>query len=363
MKWIRITAVLLVVIFLSACSTNPGTVPTTPTEEIAENIFTSPPEMETETDETDNGVDIGTIWKGFAPDKNEMEGENIVYSGGETCVTFKMGVTGKLREIGVGLLLLLDGNPQPYKLSEDGELAYIHQLPMEDGPYYELMFTPVTGKAGDVLELDVIHLVNLNYYLGRAEENGINLRQTMGASCKSTQMVFKADPPEAELPEIPERVIEQNITNVDLTSVDMRGWTSEQLQKDSSFKMTTDNKIKGGWMFGVTPEAELIVRAEVFGCPAADWSFLVYVGHQPVSVRPENRIFFQTQNGKKTVIEVKLDLSDFDGEEIMYAVLCLRNDWDLLSMDVGNISTEITETCYLTDAVNQEAVLEKYGIG
>lgn len=362
MKWIRITAVLLVVIFLSACSTNPGTVSTTPTEEIAENIFTSPPEMETETDETDNGVDIGTIWKGFASDKNEKEGKTIVYSGGETCVTFEMGVTGKLREIGVGLLLLLDGTPQPYKLSEEGELAYVHQLPMEDGPYYEMMFTPVTGKAGDVLDLDVIHLLNLDYFHGREGENGINLSQTMGSNFTSTRMAFKADPPEAELPEVPERVVEQSVTNVDLTSRDTRGWSTENLQKESSFTMTTDHESQWGWTYAVTPEGGITVRAEVFGCPAVDWSFLIYVNHQPVTIQPENRIFFQTQNGQKTVIEVKLDLSDFDGEAILYGVLCARNWWNLTSMDVGNIGTEITETYYPTDAVDLDAVHEKYGL-
>lgn len=89
------------------------------------------------------------------------------------------------------------------------------------------------------------------------------------------------------------------------------------------------------------------------------WSLILYVDHLPVSVLPENQALFQTRAGQKTIIETTLDLSDFDGEEIFYAVLYARN-WRGSAVSGTNCGTVITPTYYLTDAVDLDSVHEKY---
>lgn len=76
--------------------------------------------------------------------------------------------------------------------------------------------------------------------------------------------------------------------------------------------------------------------AEVFGNPSADWSLILYVGNQPVSVLPENQLFFNTRTGQKTTLEVSLDLSDFQDTQILYAVFYARNWHDPAILDAYN---------------------------
>lgn len=47
--------------------------------------------------------------------------------------------------------------------------------------------------------------------------------------------------------------------------------------------------------------------------------------NQPVSTDPEDVILFGVESGKKTVVEARIDISDFDGESYIYAVLIPRN--------------------------------------
>ncbi len=78
------------------------------------------------------------------------QGENR-YTGGQLCLDYRFKPMGGLTKAEFGILLLLDGQPQPYRLSENGELKYMHTFTGPSQP--ELWFTPVTGSAGDTLDL------------------------------------------------------------------------------------------------------------------------------------------------------------------------------------------------------------------
>ena len=151
----------------------------------------------------------------------------------------------------------------------------------------------------------------------------------------------------------------QSVEYPDLTSTDLAGWTAEELQTDSSYEFATNYNWNSGYIFGVSPEENLTIRSEVFGSTAVDWSYILYVNHQPVSVLPENQVMFRTQNGKKTVIETTLDMSDFDGEDIIYGVFYVRNWRDRSSLNF-TATPDISFTVYLTDAVDFQAMQQKY---
>lgn len=350
---------LLMCFAMVACDGMPSAMETDAVNETdisVDNLFTVPPETESNSD-ADN---IGSVCFGLKEgNKNGTSGRCYSYDGGEFSMTVELTVTGRMKKENYGVILILDGQPQPYKTENDDTLSYLHVFHSDTGMILEdVTFIPVTGKKGDTLELAAVYIIDPDYYQGLDMQG---FKQTVGYGTAFRTVEFQADPPEAEWPAVHERVIAQNITNVDLTSLDMNGWTSEDLQENSSFTMTTDHESEYCWTYAVTPEGGLTVRAEVFGCPAVDWSFLVYVNHQPVSIQPENRIFFQTQNGKKTVMEVKVDLSDFDGEEILYAFLISRNSCAPAVFDGRNNEPRATSTYYLTDVVDVYAVYEKYG--
>ena len=107
------------------------------------------------------------------------------------------------------------------------------------------------------------------------------------------------------------------------------------------------------------PASEMCLSGDSLYMTAVEWSYILYVNHQPVSVLPENQVMFRTQNDKKTVIETTLDMSDFDGEGIIYAMFYVRNwrDWPSLNFTASPV---FSSTHYLTDAENLQAMKEKY---
>lgn len=260
---------LCVSIVLSACASvshpSPsefsGTSPST--QEQLENIFTlstSEPQPET----SPNDTLFATISHGFRGDPliNDL-GRYDIYNGGEMHITYHFDVMGGMRNFCLGLLLILDGRPQPYKTAEDASLAWMHTfIPTTGELEIELIFTPVTGKSGDTLELSAFYVVEPDYYY-RGDMSGF--MQTNGTGIGTTQLQFQADPPPQEELPVPERVVNQTITYTDLTSDEIIGWSPEKLQKDFSFLLTTDHISKGGWTYAVTAEDGIKVTAEVFG--------------------------------------------------------------------------------------------------
>lgn len=357
-------AMLIVAFLLTACNETAVIPEDDPAAETTgENIFTVPQNTSEPISGTaaPEGKDFGAIGHGFSDKslKNE-KGVYQVYSGGELHISYQITARGFVSENGIGLLLLLDGQPQPYRISEDGETRYMHVFQFDEGGRkdVELILTPVTGKAGDTLELNGFHVINPTYY---PSEEVIGFMQTAGSTYSGTQLVFQADPPAVELLPVTERVLAQSVEMVELTSEEIMGASSQSLQESVTFRYSSDHPTLSGNIYGITKDKPLILTGEIFGAPAVEWSLIVYVDHQPVSVIPENRIAFHTENGKKTVVTMTLDMSDFDGEGIVYGVLCARNWRDSAVLNNTNCGTEITPTYYLTDAASFEAMGEKYG--
>ena len=334
---------------------------TTPTTEAASQS-TEPDSQATDPSSPESPVPFfGGITHGFSDEPLENEkGRYTIYEGGELHIDYLMDVYGTVAKDGVGLLVILDGQPQPYKTAEEDTYSYLHTFypTPEKQLDIEMIMTPVTGQEGDTLELTVFHLLGPDYY-SNPNEMAPGMRQTVGSTFGSTQLVFQATPPKAELPDTPERVVAQSVEYPDLTSVGLASWTAEALLTAISYAFATNCNWNSGYIFGVSPEENLTIRSEVFGSTAVEWSYILYVNHQPVSVLPENQVMFHTQNGKKTVIETTLDMSGFDGEGIIYAMFYVRNwrDWSSLNFTARPV---FSSTHYLTDAENLQAMQEKY---
>lgn len=357
-------AMLIAAFLLTACNET-AVVPEdgTAAETAAENIFTVPQNTSEPISETaaPKGTDFGSIGHGFSDKslKNE-KGVYQVYSGGELHIGYQITANGFVSENGIGLLLLLDGQPQPYRTAEDGETRYMHIFHFDEGGRkdVELILTPVTGKAGDTLELTGFHVINPTYY---PSETVTGFMQTNGSAYSGTQLVFQADPPAAEPLPVTERVLAQSVETADLSSWEIEGATAQSLQTSTTFRYSADHPSSSGNLYGISSDGSLTLTGEIFGAPMVEWSLIVYVDHQPVTALPENRIAFHTENGKKTVVTMTLDMSDFDGEGIVYGVLCARNWRDPAVSNSTDSSTVITPTYYLTDAASHEEMGEKYG--
>ena len=181
---------------------------TTPTTEAASQP-TEPDSQATDPSSPESPVPFfGGITHGFSDEPLENEkGRYTIYEGGELHIDYLMDVYGNVAKDGVGLLVVLDGQPQPYKTAEDDTYSYLHTFypTPEKQLDIERIMTPVTGQEGDTLELTVFHLLGPDYY-SNPNEMAPGMRQTSGSTSSSTQLVYQATPPKAELPATPERV-------------------------------------------------------------------------------------------------------------------------------------------------------------
>lgn len=364
--WKKAICVLLImaVIVFSACTNTMQNVTSPSAEDMVENPFTVSTPETTQIDEQTTAPQTGysgEISHGFT-DRSLINENGLyhLYTGGELHIHYGITTTGNLGDAGIGILLILDGEPQPYKTAEDDEYRYVHTFCPGAGEKMtvELILTPVTGKEGDTLELTAFHILNPDYY---PDEQVIGMMQTNGSVWSSTQLVFQATPPAVQPMEETERIKSQTITYTDLTSDDIDGWSSEDLNREYSFAFTTDHAADAANIYGVSPGENLLVHTEVFGATAVRWSLILYVNHKPVSVLSEHQMNFSTKSGQKTIIETVLSMDDFDGEAILYAVLFARNWRDPAVINGTNCTTEITNTYYLTDAENLADMDSKYG--
>ncbi len=338
--------------------------------ETVDNIFTAPSTdydgSETSGNQTSPSKppadDLGSVSIGFDDRShlNEM-GPYLVYDGGEMHIGFHFFVTGSIGNDGIGLMLILNGTPQPYRTNENEDYSYLHTFypPNKMGGTInvELIFTPVIGKSGDNLLLQAFHLIEPDYD-PTGETKGF--RVTNGSTCTDTQVIFNADPPACNRPDVPERIVNLSVQEDDLTNNDISGWSAEKLQTQYSFKYTTDAAQSSNMILNVSQESILHYHAEIFSPSIVQWSLILYIDNQPISVLSENEIHFSTPNGKKAVIDITINMAGYEEGSPFYAVLVVKNARNPFIWEGTSCHTDITTSKFITCEETLLAWLKKY---
>ncbi len=342
----RSVMILLITLLLTGCAAAP--VPSAPsilqeptTAPTVGNIFTTPPTTEppstnpTASDPTEPTSpvydNLGSFSFGFMDNDQNFDeelGRFILYQGGEMHLRFRYTFTGTIGNDGVGPVLLLDGIPQPYKTAESDEYAYVHTFypPTKLGGLIvaELIFTPVTGKAGDKLNLSVFSLMQPDHSI--IEEPTKPFRLTNSELASDAVFVMEATPGQCPLPEVTERVNALTVSTTDLTSTDTRGWSAEELQNDASFEIGFPKKQSFSYsIYNMGPDKQLHFHAEIFSPGFVQWALVVYIDNLPVTLLTENDIRFTVPAGQKVVVDMQLSMEGTDGEMPVYAALIPRN--------------------------------------
>jgi hypothetical protein len=78
-------------------------------------------------------------------------------------------------------------------------------------------------------------------------------------------------------------------------------------------------------VWDVSNEDVITVQFEIWGSPLVQYRLVYFMNNQPVSVADENIIEITVEQGKKTIVTAKLDISDFDKEASLYCILVSRN--------------------------------------
>ena len=170
-------------------------------------------------------VDLGSLGVGPAEERQkDSRGSFLNYEGGEMRMPYFLESTGIIRQCGIGILLFVDGQPQPYRLSDTEEYTYMHVF-YPDAPRitFDLCFVPVTGREGDELEVYIEALPSPEYMPSQGPQN--RMVYTSGSTGGGTRLKYLADPPATVFPEKSLRLSAPEIQKTDCTYSDVVGWT------------------------------------------------------------------------------------------------------------------------------------------
>ena len=326
---------------------------------VSPDIFTEPPKLPNHAPAETIGSrpETGGVSHGFGSDLPHNErGRYLVYEGGELHIQYKLNATGDCRNFDIGLFLFLDGQPQPYKTAETDTYSYMHTFRSTSDSIVELIFTPVTGEAGETLELYGMFLLNPGYYPG----DPTGPFQTMGSSSVSTQLIYEATPDPLELPDIPQRAVTQTVQYEDLSASEIAGWSSEDLELGWKYTLKVNGSDSGVYSYNIENDSLLRLRLEIWGNPYTQYGIVFFIDHTPVTVDPNQMAFVSTPNGKKAVVEAEIDMSDFEGETVVFAAVVTRNFFEYID---ALPYTEFSKTYYLTSCSTFEDMIAQHEEG
>ena len=260
----------------------------------------------------------------FVPFTHGFQSEHLVYEGGEMAVSLDCSGEAGTE---VGYLLILNGHPQPYKLSENGEYRYMHTLTIcKAVTTVNFIFDPVAGNKGEQLELcavnvaDPAHLISID---------GVSPGKHLSASIPIiAQIEFLAEPVHSVTLPAQQYISKLSSEYAELTAVDISGWTEDDLRRRSEYSITVNGTDKLSTFWGVSPSESVCVHLELWGNPAAEFSVLFYMDGEPLLLTDNTPILTQNEQGKKLVLDVEIDIPD-QTETVIYTVVLYRNAYDM----------------------------------
>ena len=242
------------------------------------------------------------------------------------CTPIEIESTGALREAGTGILLFVDGQPQPYRLEDEDSYSYFHCFyPKRAKEIYNLYFTPITGSAGDTLEVYILSLQKPEYL--PSDGNPGMMIYTNGSIGAGWRLKFEATPPEADFPEKQHRLYDAEITSEDTSYGDVFGWSEEDLRERLDSRSYVNDAPHNGQnrVYNITADAPVDLRYELWGTPYIESSVIFYVDNVPVFTSDGLPFDMTVASGEKKILTAKLDMTGFTGESVIYVVRVPRN--------------------------------------
>jgi hypothetical protein len=304
----------------------PTTTPATPTDPVTPTV----PEVTEPTEPTTPPPSfVGTM--NFGPTSKSEKDENgiyRVYDGGKMYLPFEVRSTGTIATLDVGILIFVDGIPQPYRVSPDGEYAYMHTFSQKDGKDMfgtivttaDIYFAPITGEKGDMLEIYALCMLAPDH-LPSQGANGHAL--TSGAVSSGFRLKYNATPPKDTYPEKNVRLAGVSTSVVDCTPQDIDKWTNTDMIENMRYAFRANGEKMN--VYGVGEDDRITLRYEVWGTPYVHYGLVFFVDNEPVYAADLADIRVSVEMGRKTIIEATLDMTGFSGESSLYAVLVPRN--------------------------------------
>ena len=318
---------ILLTLLLTACTPEKGPQETTQSPTV-ENVFTQPsPTSEADTQDPEDSQALGSVIIGaVGHSEKDEKGTFYTYNGGEMVLPFRVEGSGSIVCSGIGILLFVDGLPQPYK-TEGTDYGFLHTFFPPDNEAYtvDLVFTPVTGKAGDDLEVYAVSVLAPNYSYTSKDSQAFPY--TGGSPSAGFRLKYQQTPPEETFPKESLWLSNVEIRKESLSFSEIGDWSEQELQENLEYHFFANNILdtSAPYVYEVEGAQPIHLRYEVFGSPYVRYHLVFFVDNQPVASREGTPILVDVETGQKTVVEAQLDMTGFDTESVLYAVLVPQN--------------------------------------
>lgn len=318
-KILPVGLLLALLLTLPGCGrSDPETSATTPT------TVDNPFDQEETVDEGGGYLSVGPVDPYVDEDGN---GVAIQYTGGE--ITLDYSISGAGRGRNAGVMLFLDGMPQPYHTDTEEELAYMHFFSMpEDGDtiYFQLCFTPVTGKAGDTFHLSVCGVNNAQF------KPDLITTQSYAGYHDTLEMLpyfeMQADPPPAELPPAVELLDNVTVT----TEMRTESPSQEELAAEAdpqtvidsaSTKLWYDNQLADARQtLDVTGQDTVHVTYRLLGGPAGGvYRVMFFADHQLMSDGKDRVWTVTVGRNEQVTIEADIRVDQLEENTTFYPLM------------------------------------------
>ena len=270
---------------------------------------------------------LGSLSAGLHDDcPSDDYGPYITYTGGEMSMGYEIGSSGKIRESGIGILLFLDGQPQPYRLEGESTYTYLHTFyPEKPSMVVDFYFTPVTGQECDDLEMYALAILNPEYRPSVGPQQMMVF--TSGSVGAGWRLKFEATPPEADFPEKQHRLYDAEITSENASYGDVFEWSEEDLRERLDSRSYVNDAPHNGQnrVYNITADTPVDLRYELWGTPYIKSSVIFYVDNEPVYTSDGLPFDMAVASGEKKILTAKLDMTGFTGESVLYIVRVPRN--------------------------------------
>lgn len=328
-RYILMTVLVLSVLFSGCASESTPDTSVIPVED----IFTTPAPETVPQEELPSFQSVTGITSYGLPEfALDDVGHYVAYEGGEMRLPYTFTYRGsELSRFGVSIMVFLDGQLQPFRTSENDTLQYVHILYPEEAPRdteltLDLIFTPIMGQRGDVMDLTILSREFADWEWG-SDSVGLS----GNSSSITTRLKFSQTPPEAALPENRSRILNWDCSYTDATLAEYESW-----DKDSMNKLRTCVRIDGEgyghhpdqsnqgfrYLYNVTEATPMELTLDLVNTSGVEYSIAIFVDNEPISA---DRIYVDGTSGQRATVSVTVDLSGFDGQSKVYAVIIPRN--------------------------------------
>ncbi|KQO14679.1 hypothetical protein [Paenibacillus sp. Leaf72] len=272
---------------------------------------------------------LGSIGHGFINRQLDVNGRvlPLEYNGGELKIEYSVRASGTAKN--VGFFIFVDGKAQPYKLDEsDSPYQYMHLLELKDDDKetpFAFVFTPVTGKQGDTLQLSIASLYNPSFIPDMKTTSSYGGYQTTLEAGRP--LIFKKD---AESVDFAPYAQQGGLNHVQLSTEPM---TQELLDKHSIVETVDidklDKNVYGGLYidgamrqdhFQIQKSGTLHVTFNLFGHPGMRYRNTFYINHRALAA--EDGVSFETEltKGNIAVIDADIELEKLEDFSTFYVV-------------------------------------------